>query len=194
MSRVSDPTQYALYNKSYTGKTYSVKYLGIVDGTMGILSRKMALTTSDQAAMAIKPDDPTIPNISPQMQQIIAEDNRGIGDVMVLQTEGKGPLPKPFAPVLGKKNYTESIGRTRRNRVIDETNRLIAETHNFGMVPYSMLQPGGQIMNNQVIHIQGDDGTNSITPVSNTPQMKVNPIPNRSSAAVPGQTESILTQ
>ena len=64
-SRASDPTQYALYNQNYSGKTYSVKYLGIVDGTMGILSRKMALTTSGQAALAVKPDDPSIPNVSP---------------------------------------------------------------------------------------------------------------------------------
>ena len=49
----TDVTSYNVYNSSYGGKTYSVKYLGIVDGTMGILSRKMALTTADQAAMAI---------------------------------------------------------------------------------------------------------------------------------------------
>ena len=36
-------TTYQVFNPSYSGKTYSVKYLGIVDGTMGILSRKMAL-------------------------------------------------------------------------------------------------------------------------------------------------------
>lgn len=32
-----------IFNKNYGGPAYSVKYLGIVDGTMGILSRKMAL-------------------------------------------------------------------------------------------------------------------------------------------------------
>jgi hypothetical protein len=31
------------FDPSYKGKTYAVKYLGIVDGAMGILSRKMAL-------------------------------------------------------------------------------------------------------------------------------------------------------
>ena len=36
-------TTYQVFNPGYHGKTYSVKYLGIVDGTMGILSRKMAL-------------------------------------------------------------------------------------------------------------------------------------------------------
>ena len=30
-------------SEHYDGPAYSVKYLGIVDGTMGILSRKMAL-------------------------------------------------------------------------------------------------------------------------------------------------------
>ena len=36
-------TTYQVFNPGYRGATYSVKYLGIVDGTMGILSRKMAL-------------------------------------------------------------------------------------------------------------------------------------------------------
>lgn len=35
-----------VYNTTYQGPTYAVKYLGIVDGTMGILSRKMALNGS----------------------------------------------------------------------------------------------------------------------------------------------------
>ena len=30
-------------NRSYVGPKYSVKYLGIVDGNMGILSRRMAM-------------------------------------------------------------------------------------------------------------------------------------------------------
>lgn len=122
----------------------------------------MALTTSGQAALAVKPDDPAIPSISPQMQQIIAEENRGIGDVTIASTAGDGAssAPKPYAPVLGKKNYTETIGRTRRNRVIYETNQLIQETHNFGMVPSSMLQPNSQIMNNHMINVQGDGNSN----------------------------------
>jgi hypothetical protein len=37
-----------IYNSAYKGPTYSVKYLGIVDGTMGILSRKMALAKTTQ--------------------------------------------------------------------------------------------------------------------------------------------------
>ena len=43
----SDATSYNIYSQGYQGKTYSVKYLGIVDGTMGILSRKMALQAPD---------------------------------------------------------------------------------------------------------------------------------------------------
>ena len=33
----------------YAGPSYSVKYLGIVDGSMGVLSRKMALLNYNQA-------------------------------------------------------------------------------------------------------------------------------------------------
>ena len=44
-----------VYNQGYNGKTYSVKYLGIVDGTMGILSRKMALVGAADAAVPIAP-------------------------------------------------------------------------------------------------------------------------------------------
>lgn len=35
-----------VYNASYQGASYAVKYLGIVDGTMGILSRKMAMPSN----------------------------------------------------------------------------------------------------------------------------------------------------
>ena len=64
----TDLTTYNVYNSSYGGKTYSVKYLGIVDGTMGILSRKMALTTADQAAVAIQPGlSPDLQGLSPEM-------------------------------------------------------------------------------------------------------------------------------
>ena len=34
---------YQVFNSQFAGPSYAVKYLGIVDGTMGILSRKMAL-------------------------------------------------------------------------------------------------------------------------------------------------------
>ena len=35
--------QTSVFDPNYKGSTYAVKYLGIVDGTMGILSRKMAM-------------------------------------------------------------------------------------------------------------------------------------------------------
>lgn len=36
--------------------------------------------------------------------------------------------PAPFAPVLGRKNYTETLGRTRRIENIDDMTQLIHET------------------------------------------------------------------
>ena len=53
-----------VYNQGYGGKTYSVKYLGIVDGTMGILSRKMALVGAADAAM------PIVPSIDESTEQV----------------------------------------------------------------------------------------------------------------------------
>jgi hypothetical protein len=46
-SQSSIGPQTKVYNSSYKGKTYAVKYLGIVDGAMGILSRKMALQNTN---------------------------------------------------------------------------------------------------------------------------------------------------
>lgn len=106
-----------MYNSSYGGKTYSVKYLGIVDGTMGILSRKMALTTADQAAIAIQPGVPLdLQSMSPEMHQIITEDNFTNVSVKKSVAEPASPreVPAAMAPVLGKKNYTDTIGRMRR--------------------------------------------------------------------------------
>jgi len=56
--QASENTTCMVYNQGYTGKTYSVKYLGIVDGTMGILSRKMALVGPTEAAVPITPSAP----------------------------------------------------------------------------------------------------------------------------------------
>ena len=115
-------TAYNVYNSNYHGKTYSVKYLGIVDGTMGILSRKMALQAADAAAVTI----PNKPVPESPSQHIISEDQ--FTDVRVVsnpagsvtksseqmspggtknsETPSKVDVPIPFAPVLGKKNYT----------------------------------------------------------------------------------------
>ena len=130
----TDLTSYNVYNASYGGKTYSVKYLGIVDGTMGILSRKMALTTADQAAMAISPGMPNdLQAISPEMHQIISEDNFTNVSVKKSIAEPTSPkeLPSAMAPVLGKKNYTETVGRNRRTQIIDENTQMVQEIHDY---------------------------------------------------------------
>ena len=47
---MNDDLKGTLSNKTgYEGPSYSVKYLGIVDGSMGVLSRKMALMSYNQA-------------------------------------------------------------------------------------------------------------------------------------------------
>ena len=56
------------------------------------------------------------------MHQIITEDN--FTNVSVKKNIGDPSSPKhvpiAMAPVLGKKNYTDTIGRTRRTQIIDE--------------------------------------------------------------------------
>ena len=136
-SKHTDLTQVNVYNQGYSGKTYSVKYLGIVDGTMGILSRKMALTAQDQAAVTIQPEGAAMPGLSPQMHQIISEDH--FTDVRVTSNEiPPKHAPPPMQPVLGKKNYTDTIGRHRRKQIIDENTHMIHEIQNgnFRIGPY----------------------------------------------------------
>ena len=90
---------------------------------MGILSRKMALTTADQAAVAIQPGVPNdLQSVSPEMHQIISEDNFTNVSVKksIAEPTSPKPLPEARAPVLGKKNYTDTIGRNRRTQIIDE--------------------------------------------------------------------------
>jgi hypothetical protein len=50
-----------VYNAGYKGQTYAVKYLGIVDGAMGILSRKMAMPNyvADSASKPLVTTEPT---------------------------------------------------------------------------------------------------------------------------------------
>ena len=59
----------------------------------------------------------------------------GLSDVRVTATLQNKPSmidpstqPIPYGPVLGRKNYTETLGRGRRTEVIDETSSLIHET------------------------------------------------------------------
>ena len=140
----TDVTSYNVYNQAYNGKTYSVKYLGIVDGTMGILSRKMALTTADRQAITIQPgaEEEQIHTMSPQMHQIISEDN--FTDVRIKSSNhplDDGPdMSYLMQPVLGKKNYTETLGRNQRTQIIDDSTHMVHEPANFRIKPY-----GGQI-------------------------------------------------
>ena len=95
---------------------------------MGILSRKMALTGPDQAAVSLQPIPGAEP-LSPQMSKIISEDN--FTDVRVtsnptIPTDGVKPnAPPPMAPVLGKKNYTQTIGRNRRAKAIEQAATVV---------------------------------------------------------------------
>jgi hypothetical protein len=55
-----------VYNNGYQGKTYAVKYLGIVDGNMGILSRKMALPAANPEGSAKISVTGPVPNLRPE--------------------------------------------------------------------------------------------------------------------------------
>ena len=118
-----------VYNQAYKGSTYSVKYLGIVDGTMGILSRKMALVGPGEAAVPISP------NVAPGLgisgtndPKIIMEDPFALMKVFAPEPAAKPlSMPAPMPPVLGKKNYTQMLGRSRRTHIIDENTHLIEE-------------------------------------------------------------------
>lgn len=68
-----------------------------------------------------------MPNLSPQMHQIISSDDH-FTDVRVVSND-KSQREKPFAmmPVLGKKNYTDTIGRNRRTQIIDESSVMVHE-------------------------------------------------------------------
>ena len=59
-----------MYNAGYKGQTYAVKYLGIVDGAMGILSRKMAMPSyvPDAASKPTVTDAP--PGVTAKMRNL----------------------------------------------------------------------------------------------------------------------------
>jgi len=56
-SRIANADSIQVYSTGYYGPTYSVKYLGIVDGSMGILSRKMAMQGSETTAKPLSTVD-----------------------------------------------------------------------------------------------------------------------------------------
>ena len=66
-----------VYNAGYKGKTYAVKYLGIVDGAMGILSRKMAMpvnTVEGAAKPLVTGDVPHLPaKMAAKVQMAVPE-------------------------------------------------------------------------------------------------------------------------
>ena len=41
--------------------------------------------------------------------------------------DGLGGPIKPMMPVLGKKNYTQTLGRTRRTQILDENTKVISD-------------------------------------------------------------------
>ena len=60
----------AIGGPGYQGSTYSVKYLGIVDGAMGVLSRKMAMQN-------VKNENSIILSSQNSMKKSLSKDNRG---------------------------------------------------------------------------------------------------------------------
>ena len=104
-----------------------MKYLGIVDGTMGILSRKMALQGADKQAKqgsVVGPLDNHA--VEPSLRGVQGSPVINPGQALSLQ------------PVLGKKNYTKTIGQNRQrtidqfsNEILDEINHLTGEVPNF---------------------------------------------------------------
>jgi hypothetical protein len=62
-----------VFDNSYQGPTYSVKYLGIIDGSMGVLSRKMAMQPSQPSLVSLSPrTQPQQPNPFPRRANSIS--------------------------------------------------------------------------------------------------------------------------
>lgn len=55
---------YEVNPESDNKKTYTVKYIGVVEGSMGILSRKMRMPKMTEAAIYEKRDSTNIPDFS----------------------------------------------------------------------------------------------------------------------------------
>lgn len=93
-----------------------MKYLGIVDGTMGILSRKMALTGPNAPAQAL------MPGVQKHETIGITEENTLESDVVrspqLKATNVSHPISKAeksiYSPVLGGKNYSAIVAKSRR--------------------------------------------------------------------------------
>ena len=87
----------------YTGPSYSVKYLGIVDGSMGVLSRKMALLNYNQARN-LHAGVTTVPQ------------STTVGGGRVPQTGGGAPQQP--ASSLSNERKSTSIGQSNSQNVL----------------------------------------------------------------------------
>jgi hypothetical protein len=101
-----------VYNSSYKGSTYSVKYLGIVDGTMGILSRKMAMQGTGPQ---------TYNNISPEGLYTSSH-----VDMSSPKHQSKINLTKP---VLGSKSYAQRQKAGVSTGIANNKNELELNPH-----------------------------------------------------------------
>lgn len=112
--------------------SYTVKYLGIVQGTMGILSRKMALqrgtsqATTQNPAIQISPNRPITQhqNASPKIDMFSEE-----APIMIMESTGKFRQP-----LLGNKY------KYRQQNDMDSPKTHIS----------SVIMPGTEMMNNDL--------------------------------------------
>jgi hypothetical protein len=90
-----------VYNSGYKGKTYAVKYLGIVDGAMGILSRKMAMPS-------VEPEGRARPLVTGEVSGMPTHIT---SKMKAVEPEWKLNKLQSMKPVLGEKNYSQSIAQ-----------------------------------------------------------------------------------
>lgn len=88
-----------VYNSGYKGKTYAVKYLGIVDGAMGILSRKMAMPT-------LEPEGRAKPLVT---GEVTGMPSHITSKMKMVDADWKLDKLQSMKPVLGDKNYSSTV-------------------------------------------------------------------------------------
>ena len=90
-----------VFDQNYKGSTYAVKYLGIVDGTMGILSRKMALQTQNasQSYNAASYES----NPQSVFKQLMSEDEQQNSKKQKHVSPAQNKNLPSFNPILGSK-------------------------------------------------------------------------------------------
>jgi len=88
-----------VFTTGYPGPTYTVKYLGIVDGSMGILSRKMALGGTDPVVKPLSTVD--LPSkVSEKTAQHLVR-----SQINIMPNQAANFIK----PVLGQKNYSKRL-------------------------------------------------------------------------------------